>query len=160
MRDELCAALATAALDDTVSQVVLEGRGPSFCSGGDLSEFGARRDPAIAHRVRLAQSPARLLHRLRDRLTVRLHGAALGGGIEMAAFAHTIHASPGTRIGLPEVTLGLIPGAGGTVSITRRIGRQRCAALALTATAIDAHTALSWGLVDRVDSREHDGEYS
>lgn len=150
LRDELCQALAVAALDDSVIEVVLSGNGPSFCSGGDLEEFGVRSDIAAAHRTRIAQSPARLLHRLRHRLTAKIHGAALGGGIELAAFARQVIARPDTRIGLPEVGLGLIPGAGGTVSITRRVGRQRCAALALALGEIDAETALSWGLVDSI----------
>ena len=71
----------------------------------------------------------------------------------MAAFARTVVADPGTRIALPEVGLGLIPGAGGTVSVTRRIGRQRTAALALCGRELDAATALAWGLVDEVTSR-------
>jgi enoyl-CoA hydratase/carnithine racemase len=69
----------------------------------------------------------------------------------MAAFAHHVVAHPETRLGLPEVGLGLVPGAGGTVSVSRRIGRQRCAALALACDTIDAPTAHRWGLVDAVD---------
>ncbi len=150
LRDELCAALEVARLDPSVEEIRLRGAGPSFCSGGDLAEFGARPDPAEAHRTRLAQSPARLLNEVRERTTVELHGAALGGGIEMAAFADRVIADPATRIGLPEVELGLIPGAGGTVSISRRVGRQRTAALALATDTIDAATAVRWGLVDQV----------
>jgi len=150
MRDELCEALAIAETDDSISHVVLRGRGPSFCSGGDLSEFGSRTDPATAHITRLAISPARMLHGLCDRLTAEIHGATLGGGIEMAAFASRVVASGDTTIGLPEVGLGLIPGAGGTVSLPRRIGRQRTAALALTDRRINAQTALAWGLVDEI----------
>lgn len=153
LRDELCSALEIATLDDSISAVRLLGAGPSFCSGGDLAEFGARADPAAAHLTRLAQSPARLLHRIRDRTTVQIHGATLGGGIEMAAFAGRLIAHPDTRIGLPEVDLGLIPGAGGTVSISRRAGRQRTAALALAIDSIDADTALAWGLVDEIEPR-------
>jgi len=150
LRDELVQALSVAVLDASISNVVLRGNGPSFCSGGDLDEFGTRPDPATAHLTRLARSPARLIHRLRTRMTVQLHGAAFGGGIEMAAFAGTLEAHPDTRIALPEVGLGLIPGAGGTVSMTHRIGRQRTAALALSGRQIDAATALAWGLVDRI----------
>jgi hypothetical protein len=106
LRDELCAALRLAIADETIVQVRLVGAGPSFCSGGDLAEFGARTDPADAHRVRLAQSPARLLERLRTRTTAFVHGCTLGGGIEMAAFAHQVVADPETRIGLPEVRMG------------------------------------------------------
>lgn len=150
LRDELTAALQLAVSDDSLTEVLLAGNGPSFCSGGDLGEFGSRPDPATAHHTRLARSPARLMHRLRHRTTVHLHGAALGGGIELAAFARRVVAHPETRIALPEVSLGLIPGAGGTVSITHRVGRQRTLELALTAAAIDARTALRWGLVDDI----------
>jgi hypothetical protein len=148
LRDELTAALELALADDTIERVELRGNGPSFCSGGDLGEFGGRSDPASAHVIRLARSPARLVHRLRDRTTVFVHGATYGGGIETAAFAGRVVAHADTSIALPEISLGLIPGAGGTVSLTRRIGRHRTAALALTGRAIDARTALAWGLVD------------
>lgn len=150
LRDDLCSALAVAVADDSISRITVTGNGPSFCSGGDLAEFGGRSDPAIAHVVRLALSPARLMHDLAARTTVRIHGATLGGGIEIAAFAEHVVAHPDTRIGLPEVSLGLIPGAGGTVSLPRRIGRQRTAALALAIDHIDASTAWAWGLVDDI----------
>ncbi|CAN5588006.1 hypothetical protein BH10ACT2_BH10ACT2_15880 [soil metagenome] len=150
LRDDLCEALAVAVTDDSIAEVVLRGNGRSFCSGGDLAEFGSRLDPATAHISRLAQSPARHLYIVRDRLTAEIHGATLGGGIEMAAFAHRVVARSDTTIGLPEVGLGLIPGAGGTVSIPHRIGRQRTAALALTNRRIDGATALAWGLVNEL----------
>jgi enoyl-CoA hydratase len=153
LRDQLAAALELALVDDSIELVELCGNGPSFCSGGDLGEFGSRADPATAHVIRLARSPGRLVHRLRDRLTVHVHGATYGGGIETAAFAGRVVAHVDTSIALPEITLGLIPGAGGTVSLTRRIGRQRTAALALTGRPIDASTALAWGLVDVIDER-------
>ena len=152
LRDGVHEALALALLDDSIRTIGLSGAGPSFSSGGDLDEFGTRPDPATAHRTRLARSPARLLHRVSDRVTVRLHGLALGGGIELAAFAARVVAHPDTTIGLPEVGLGLIPGAGGTVSVTRRAGPIRTAALALTGRRIDATTALAWGLVDEIET--------
>ncbi len=152
LRDELCDALTLALVDDSIEQVVLAGNGPSFCSGGDLSEFGARGDVAGAHLIRLTRSPARQLHqlvqRLGPRLEARIHGHTLGGGIEMAAFAGRVVADPDTSIGLPEIGLGLIPGAGGTVSLPRRIGRHRTAWLGLTGHTIDAETAVAWGLAD------------
>ena len=79
-----------------------------------------------------------------------MHGATLGGGLELAAFAGHVVAHPDTLLGLPEIGLGLIPGAGGTVSLTRRIGRQRTAALGLTGRSIDAPTALRWGAIDAI----------
>jgi enoyl-CoA hydratase/carnithine racemase len=152
MRDELEAVLAVARFDPSVARVELRGAGPSFCSGGDLDEFGSRPDPASAHLARLAASAGRAVHQIADRVTVHLHGAAMGSGIELAAFAHRVVAHPDTRIALPELGLGLIPGAGGTVSLVRRIGRQRTLELALAPHPIDATTALAWGLVDEVST--------
>ncbi|MDQ1499241.1 MAG: hypothetical protein QOI86_2581, partial [Actinomycetota bacterium] len=151
LRDQLVEALLVACADPTIERVVLDGAGPSFCSGGDLTEFGTLPDPATAHLVRLTRSPARLLGELAPRLEVRLHGACIGAGIEMAAFARRVVAHPDTAISLPEVGLGLIPGAGGTVSLPRRIGRHRTAELALSPTPIDAATALRWGLIDAIE---------
>jgi len=151
LRDQLVEALLVACTDPSIERVVLDGAGPSFCSGGDLAEFGTLPDPATAHLVRLTRSPARLLAALAPRLEVRLHGACIGAGIEMAAFAGRVVARPDTTISLPEVGLGLIPGAGGTVSLPRRVGRHRTAELALGGAPIDAATAQRWGLVDTVE---------
>jgi enoyl-CoA hydratase/carnithine racemase len=150
MRDALTAALAIAAREPAL-QVVLAGAGPDFCAGGDLDEFGSRPDPAVAHLVRLARSPALLLHQLSARTTACLHGACLGAGVELPAFASRIIASEDARFAMPELRLGLIPGAGGTVSLTHRIGRWRTAYLALTGLPIGAQDALQWGLVDAVE---------
>lgn len=150
LRDGLAEALTLAAVDDTISAVRLAGNGPSFCSGGDLGEFGSFPDPATAHVTRLTRSPARLAHQLADRLHVHLHGACMGAGIELPAFARHVIAADDTRIALPELAIGLVPGAGGTVSIPRRIGRHRTAALALSGVTIDVATALAWGLVDEI----------
>jgi enoyl-CoA hydratase/carnithine racemase len=70
--------------------------------------------------------------------------------VELPAFAHRVVATRDATFGLPEVGLGLIPGAGGTVSLPRRIGRHRTARLGLSGAAIDAATALEWGLVDEI----------
>ncbi len=152
MRDALVDALAVAMADPGL-RVLITGSGPAFSAGGDLDEFGSRPDPAIAHVTRLTRSPAWLMHLLADRIEVRLHGACLGSGIELPAFAGRVVAAADTVMGLPELALGLIPGAGGTVSLPRRIGRQRTAALGLSGARIDAATALSWGLVDEVRPR-------
>ena len=87
------------------------------------------------------------------RVVVHLHGACFGSGIELPAFASRVIAAPDVRIALPELALGLIPGAGGTVSLPRRIGRHRTAQLALTGRTIDAVTALDWGLVDQIEGQ-------
>lgn len=150
MRDELHEALITALADAEARPVLLRGSGSSFCSGGDLDEFGSFASNAEAHLVRLTRSPARLMAALAARVSVHLHGACMGAGIELPAYAHRIFAAPDAVISLPEIGLGLVPGAGGTVSIPRRIGRQRTAWLGLTGARIDASTALDWGLVDEV----------
>jgi hypothetical protein len=150
LRDGLAEALTLAAADDTITAVHLSGNGPSFCSGGDLAEFGSFPDPATAHVTRLTRSPARLAHQIADRLHVHLHGACMGAGIEVPALAAHVVATPDAVIALPELGLGLVPGAGGTASIPKRIGRHRTAALALSGARLDAPTALAWGLVDEI----------
>jgi hypothetical protein len=129
--------------------VILSGAGPAFCSGGDLSQFGTTPDPVTAHAARTARSPGLLLHGLGA--TAQIHGACVGAGIELPAFCPRVVAAPGTTFRLPEVSMGLIPGAGGTASILARIGRHRTGFLALTGGALDVATALEWGLVDEID---------
>jgi hypothetical protein len=149
MRDRLVEALEVAAADETL-RVELRGEGPSFCSGGDLDEFGTTADPAVAHRIRLRRNAGRSLAALADRTTAFVHGACVGAGVELPAFAGRVVARSDATFLLPEVGMGLVPGAGGTVSIPRRIGRRRAALLALQGTPVDATTALGWGLVDEV----------
>jgi hypothetical protein len=148
MQRALVDALAT--VGDDVGEVLVTGDGPVFSAGGDLDEFGGLADPASAHLLRLTRSPARALARLAGRATVVVQGACHGAGVELPAFARRVVARPGTTFTLPEVAMGLIPGAGGTVSIPRRIGRQRTAWLALTGASLDAGTAREWGLVDDI----------
>ncbi|HET7072771.1 MAG TPA: enoyl-CoA hydratase/isomerase family protein [Mycobacterium sp.] len=151
-RAALLEALTVAQLDPSVTGIVLSGNGPSFCSGGDLAEFGTFADPASAHLARTRHSPALALDALTARLgrscRAEVHGRVMGSGLEMAAFCGWIEARDDSVFGLPELGLGLIPGAGGTVSITRRIGRWRTAYLVLSGHSVDADTALAWGLVD------------
>lgn len=153
-RGALLEALEVARLDPSVDEVVLGGNGRSFCSGGDLAEFGSFADPASAHLARTRHSPALVLDELTEKLGRRcraeVHGQVLGSGLEMACYCGWVSCHPDATLGLPELALGLIPGAGGTVSITRRIGRWRTAYLVLSGRTIDAATALAWGLVDEV----------
>jgi hypothetical protein len=150
MRDALVSALLIAEADDSLD-VVISGEGPSFCAGGDLDEFGTATDVSVAHLVRLTASVGAAIHRIRDRVTVRVHGACMGAGMELPAFAGRVIARPGTEFALPEISMGLIPGAGGTVGIPRRIGRHRTMWLALTASRLAVKEAVAWGLVDAVE---------
>jgi hypothetical protein len=153
-RAALLEALEVARLDPSVTEVVLSGNGPSFCSGGDLAEFGSFDDPASAHFARTRYSPALVLAeltaRLGDKCRARVHGQVLGSGLEMAAFCGRVESTVDAVFGLPELSLGLIPGAGGTVSVTKRIGRWRTAYLVLSGRTIDPQTALRWGLIDAI----------
>ncbi|KOS55866.1 enoyl-CoA hydratase/isomerase family protein [Rhodococcus rhodochrous] len=150
LRDALVEALRLPLLDDTVTAVILDGAGPSFCAGGDLDEFGHTPDTATAHLIRTRGGAGRLVAALADRTTVHLHGHCVGAGIEVPAFAGHIVADHGTVFRLPEVTMGLLPGAGGTVSVPRRIGRWRALHLFVTGAALDAQRALAWGLIDEI----------
>lgn len=161
LRAGLIDGLTVALADPTIVAVTLRGNGRSFCSGGDLVEFGTLTDPANSHLARTRHSPALLLSSLTARLGSRfratVHGAVLGSGLEMASFCGHVGAHPDTIFGLPELNLGLVPGAGGTVSIPRRIGRWRTAFLVLSGRQIDAATALDWGLVDSVEGQPPPG---
>lgn len=152
MRDALVEALQLVLADDSVREVHLRGLGRCFSTGGDLTEFGTAPDPATAHLVRSLTLPGRLMARCASRVTVRVHGACIGSGIEFPAFAGRIVATADAWFQLPELKFGLIPGAGGTVSIARRIGRQRLAGWVLSGRRIDAATALAWGLIDAVEA--------
>lgn len=150
MRDELVEALGVAVADPGVVEVVIEGEGPSFCAGGDLDEFGSFENPAASHPVRLHRHVGRMIHSVRDKVSVHVHGACVGSGMEIPAFAARVVADSDAVFALPELSLGLVPGAGGTASLPSRIGRHRTAWLGLTRRSIDARTALGWGLVDEL----------
>jgi hypothetical protein len=150
LREALLDALLVGAADETVESVELSGAGPAFCSGGDLDEFGAAKDLVAAYLVRLSRSPWRVIDRMAAKVTVTVQGACVGAGIEMAAYAGRVVAAEDAFFALPEVQMGLVPGAGGSVSVPRRIGRWRAAWMMLTGDRLPASTALRWGLVDEV----------
>lgn len=151
MRDALCEALTNTSEDPSEPRLVLRGAGRCFSTGGALPEFGSAHDLALAHAVREERSPARLLHALGDRAEVRLHGACVGSGIEIAAAASRRVGAPDTFVQLPELRMGLIPGAGGTVTLPRAVGRHRTAWLALGGFRLGARQALDWGLLDAIE---------
>ena len=148
MRDELVDVLKALAAGADGRPVVITGAGGNFCAGGDPAEFGTVQDPATAHLIRSRANAAPWMAAIAGRATARIEGACVGAGIELAAFCATVTATERARFRLPELSMGLIPGAGGTVSIPARIGRQRTLAWLLTDTEIDAHEARRWGLID------------
>lgn len=151
MRDALYEALANALDDPSQPTVRLQGAGKCFSTGGDLTEFGTAHDLAAAHLVRTLHNCARALDALGERAEVRLHGACVGSGIEVAAAAHRRIASIDGWFQLPELAMGLIPGAGGTGTVARAIGRHRTMWMLLSARRIGAAQALDWGLVHAID---------
>jgi enoyl-CoA hydratase/carnithine racemase len=154
MRDQLFESFTVAALDPEVRSVKFRAKGPAFSAGGDLAEFGTTRDPATAHDIRCRTLPARAIIRRAEIIDVHVQGACIGAGLEMAAFARRFTAAPDAWFQLPELAMGLLPGAGGCVSVLRRIGRQRAALMMLSGQRIDATTALRWGLIDAIESSD------
>lgn len=150
MRDALYEGLANVVEDPSVPQLILRGEGRCFSTGGHLAEFGSAQDLAAAHVIRSLRSCARLLYALEKRSEVRLQGACIGSGIEIAAAAGRRIAAPDSYFQLPELRMGLIPGAGGTVTLPRAIGRHRAAWMALGAFRIGVRQAREWGLVHSV----------
>ncbi|WP_310226342.1 enoyl-CoA hydratase/isomerase family protein [Sphingobium xenophagum] len=150
MRDALYEVLRVALLDPAITTIQLSGAGRCFSVGGDVAEFGLSHDVAEAHWVRTLRLPATLLAQLAPRVTAHVHGAVVGAGVEMAAFAGRVEARADSWFQLPELKYGLLPGAGGTVSLPRRIGRQKTAYMALSMRRIPASLALEWGLVDAI----------
>ena len=149
MRDQLVDTFEALALGPD-RPVVWRAEGPAFCAGGDPAEFGTVGDPAHAHAIRSAANVAPWPDRIADRVTADIDGACVGAGVELAAFCGRVRATQRARFRLPETRMGLLPGAGGTVSIPRRIGRQRTLEWLLTGEEVDVPTARAWGLVDEV----------
>ncbi len=150
LRDALHEAFTIGALDAEISSVHWTAAGKAFSVGADLNEFGTTRDPARAHEIRMQTLPAIPLIQCGGKVRVVIQGACIGAGLEMAAFAGHISASPNAWFQLPELAMGLIPGAGGCVSVSRRIGIERTALLVLSGKRINANTALEWGLIDAI----------
>ena len=112
MRGAMLEALEVARLDPSITELVLSGNGPSFCSGGDLAEFDSFEHPASAHLARTRHSPALVLDELTAWLGrscgAEVHGQLLGSALEMAAYCGWVRAHPDVVLGLPELSLGLI----------------------------------------------------
>jgi len=151
---ELAAACAALGGDDTVWAVILRGAGDrAFCAGADLK---ARRDFTPDDWVLQRELLRRMFSQLRgvpQPMIAAVHGFALGGGTELAMLADFVVASEDAVFGLTEVSLGIIPGGGGTQSLPRLIGRNRAKELIFAARRIRAHEAQELGLVNHVVPR-------
>ena len=154
MRAGLAQALAAAAADPMAKAIVIACAGRTFVAGADIREFGrpiAQPDlPALNGAIEASPKP----------VVAAIHGTALGGGFELALACHARVIAPDGKIGLPEVRLGIIPGAGGTQRLPRLIGVAAAIGMAATGRMVEAQEALALGAVDAIargDLREAAG---
>ncbi len=149
VRSGLISALKEAADDTSASAVVLVGAGRSFTAGADISEFGsAPKEPDL-------NDICEALENLPKPLVAALHGTPMGGGLEMALSCHYRVAAKGARIGLPEVKLGLLPGAGGTQRLPRLTGAKAALDMIVSGDPVPAAAAKMAGFVDEVTDGDH-----
>ncbi|MDR5753360.1 MULTISPECIES: 3-hydroxyacyl-CoA dehydrogenase NAD-binding domain-containing protein [unclassified Caballeronia] len=144
VRRGLSAAIERADEDSGVQAILIVGAGRNFIGGADIREFGKLPMPPslpdVCNQIEACAKP----------VVAAIHGAALGGGLEVALAAHYRLAVAGAKLGLPEVTLGLLPGAGGTQRAPRLIGAAAALDLILSGRHVGAEEARQLGLVDRV----------
>ncbi len=144
VRAALSGALAELKARDDVRAAVLACEGSTFFSGADIGEFGG---PPKEEEYRALFNA---IENLPYPIVAAMHGTVMGGGLEIALACHARVAAPRTRFALPEVTLGIIPGAGGTQRMPRLIGVERTLEMVLSAKPVDTTTALQYGFLDRV----------
>jgi len=153
LTEALGRALDALAADASVRAVVVTGAGTrAFCAGSDIAEFQPLMQPG-----RIGPEKLELQHAVFARLddfpkptVAAVNGLAYGGGLEIAVCCDLIVADAAARFALPEIKLGVFPGSGGPVRVTRRVGEGRAKELMFLGEPIDAPTALAWGLVNRV----------
>jgi methylglutaconyl-CoA hydratase len=139
------------AADPEVRAIVLTGAGDkAFCAGADLKERQGFSDDDVRAQVGLYRTELAALDRSPKPVVAALNGVAFGGGLELALVCDLRVAVPEAKVGLPETTLGIIPGAGGTQRLPRIIGEARAKEMILLGRPLSAQEALAWGLVNRV----------
>lgn len=153
---ELHTALSAANDDASIGVIILTGSGEkSFVAGADIKEFA---DFSIAQGGELAQNGQKTLFSFIENFSkpviAAVNGFALGGGLELAMASHIRVASSNARMGLPEVSLGVIPGYGGTQRLAQLVGKGKANEMVFTAGMIKADEALEWGLVNYVVEQE------
>lgn len=144
VRDGLAAGVAAAVADKAVKAIVLHCAGRTFIAGADISEFGGAMKGASLPAVQAAMEDCP------KPIIAAIHGTALGGGLEVALTCHYRVAVPSAKLGLPEVKLGLLPGAGGTQRLPRLVGPEQALKMVTSGTPISAKAALASGLIDEI----------
>lgn len=154
--EELHDAFAKADNDTTTKVIILTGSGEkAFVAGADISEFASFSVSQGAELARKGQQQLfDFVENLGTPVIAAVNGFALGGGLELAMAAHFRIASDNARMGLPEVSLGVIPGYGGTQRLPQLVGKGRAMEMIMTAGMIDANTALEYGLVNHLVTQE------
>lgn len=150
LRTELHAAIEAALADGTVRALVLAGDGDYFCCGAEIREFNTSlpaREPTLRSLIAQIEGAAKPV-------VAAIHGAALGGGLELALGCHYRVAQAGASLGLPEVKLGILPGGGGTQRLPRLVGVDRALSMIGGGDPVDAQLAAEWGLVDEVCAKD------
>lgn len=152
---ELSEALKAAEADNSVRVIILTGSGEkAFVAGADIKEFA---DFNVQQGKELSATGQEKLFTLVEKLETpviaAVNGFALGGGLELAMSSHIRIASDNAKLGLPEVSLGVIPGYGGTQRLAQLVGRGKAFEMIMTAGMIDAEEAHKWGLVNSVVSQ-------
>ena len=140
-----------AVTNPSVRAIVITGRGEkAFCAGADLKERQGMSENDIRVQVELYRSELGPLDRSPKPVIAAINGVALGGGLELALVCDLRVAAAHALVGLPETTLGIIPGAGGTQRVGRIVGDARAKEMILLGRRLGAAEALAWGLVNRV----------
>ncbi len=156
MRDDLFEILSAIKVDDEVRAVLLKGAGDkAFCAGADLREFLTAPSAVKARHIRSVRDLWRLFMSMPQPLIAALHGYVLGSGIEIALFCDLRIAAPDVVFGFPEVTLGILPAAGGTQTLPRILGLSGALDMLLTGRRLNAQEALSKGMVNQIVPREN-----
>lgn len=151
---ELDAALTRLAVAADVRVLVVTGAGErAFCAGSDIKEFGGVADDVVGKKLGAENAAFSRLAAFPKPTIAAVDGVAFGGGLELALCCDVLVAGAEARLALPEVKLGVFPGSGGTIRVPRRIGEGRAKQLMFTGEPIDAATALTWGLVNKVVPR-------
>ena len=154
MTHELNALMPRLAEDQAVRALVLTGSGErAFCAGSDVKEFPQVADAVVPKKLALENEAYSRIAEFPKPTIAALNGLAFGGGLELAACCDLIIAEADTMVALPEIKLGVFPGSGGTIRVTRRIGEGRAKEMMFLGEPVAVETALAWGLVNRVASR-------
>ncbi|OAI44178.1 hypothetical protein AYO38_10010 [bacterium SCGC AG-212-C10] len=150
MRDLLWTYLEAARDIPDIDVIVFRGEGRAFSAGADISEFGTAPSLMESRRARHDRDVWGLMLEHRCLTIARMHGFCYGAGLELPLCCDVRVAAEGSKFALPEVTLGYIPSAGGTQTLSRRVPPGVAAHMILTGEPIDTGSALRWGLVDKV----------